>query len=120
MTRSPFQARPSGDLGSPAEIGATKKQSRVSAPPTDEAEPDGDEMPSTAPSPEALHYVDHAEPCSDCQHMSESGQCAILQMPVTPDGHCVAFEGRDGGEMDEAEPMPQGPPSGRAPFGGSR
>ena len=44
--------------------------------------------------PESVNYHDDAQNCSGCQHMDDSGQCAVLQMQVSPDGGCNAFDAK--------------------------
>lgn len=123
MARSPFQARPSsGDLSSPAEIGATTKTPRIPASP-EGGEPDADDMAMPTITPEAVNYHTADENCSGCQYMGDDGQCAVLKMPVQDGDHCGAFTAKDEGaetdEMDSAGPGTGGTPSSqRPPMGG--
>ncbi len=55
--------------------------------------------------PSAVNYHDDAQSCQGCAHFS-NGNCAVLQMQVSPDGGCNAFSsgGQDAGnEADEGD-----------------
>lgn len=86
---------------------------------------DADDMGAgVKPSPDALHYHPDPQMCSSCEYMQGQGNCAILGIQVTPDGGCVAWEGKEGGmgeEMGEPEEdmgAPPPSPGGRSMYGG--
>lgn len=52
--------------------------------------------------PESVNYHDMEQKCSGCQYFGQDGQCAVLQMQVSPDGACNAWEAAGGGDQDMA------------------
>lgn len=104
-----------GGLGAPAPIGsggppmppagAAGAAGPGAAPPMGGAEPDMDDTGAPAIQPEAVHYHDDAQSCQMCQFMDEGGQCSVLQMQVSPDGGCAAYEAK-GGDQGQGGMMP--------------
>jgi hypothetical protein len=96
-----------GGFGAPAPIGGAAPEDDLppAPPPTaplappasagNGLDPDQDQdLDASAPmiKPESLHYHDDAQNCQSCQYMAEGGHCSVLQMQVSPDGGCNAFE----------------------------
>ncbi len=51
--------------------------------------------------PESVAYHDELHTCETCQYMGQDGNCAVLQMQVSPQGGCNAFEAGAGGEQEQ-------------------
>lgn len=47
--------------------------------------------------PEAVGYHDDPQNCQGCQYFGQDSTCAVLQMQVSPQGGCAAFEAGAGG-----------------------
>ena len=107
--RAPMMA--SGGIGIPAPIG---KPSGMMPPDMDAGAPDmpppdqgSGQMPVI--SPEAVGYTDTQKICGPvesiqwpgCKYMGSDGQCAVLQMQVSPTGGCQAGIPVDGGDQDQ-------------------
>jgi hypothetical protein len=43
--------------------------------------------------PESTHYHEDEQRCELCSHMDADGQCAVLNMTVSPTGGCDKFDG---------------------------
>ena len=84
----PIGGMPDTDMSSP--VGDTSEGGTPPAP--------GGDMPVI--SPQAVNYHDDEWECGMCQHMSPEGQCAVLQMQVSPKGACNAFQA-GGGQPDQ-------------------
>lgn len=78
------------------------------APPAQDPDQDGDmDAPGGMPQidPTAVNYHDEPHACSLCEYFGQDNQCAVLQMPVSPEGGCNAFKGQDD---DQGQPPDQG------------
>lgn len=53
--------------------------------------------------PESVNYHDDPHSCQTCQYMGQDSQCAVLQMQVSPQGGCNAFEAGGGGGAPEPD-----------------
>lgn len=60
--------------------------------------------------PESVNYHDEAHACSSCQYMGQDSQCSVLQMQVSPEGGCNAYEGGGGEQEPDADDMPGAQP----------
>lgn len=82
-------------IGDPGMIGDQDQDDAAAGPaaapaPGDQSDPG---MPPII-KPEAVMYHDDPQSCQSCQYMSDEGQCAVLQMAVSPEGGCTAFEAK--------------------------
>ncbi len=94
-----------GGFGAPPPIGDDSAPPDMSAPPP--PEPDPAAAGGSTIRPESVNYHDEAQSCSACQYMDDGSQCAVLNMQVSPDGGCTAFEAKGaGGDDEQSEPMP--------------
>jgi hypothetical protein len=93
-----------GGFGDPDPIGGTPSDQDM-APDQGDTQPQGGGagMPGgmVVIKPEAVAYHDDAQNCQGCQHFGSDGQCEVLQMSVSPDGGCTAFEAGAGGQPDQ-------------------
>ena len=62
--------------------------------------------------PESVFYHDQPTSCKTCQFNDGSNNCSVLQMQISPDGGCTAWEQGGAGEPDQDD-MP--PSNGGAP-----
>lgn len=58
---------------------------------------DGSGGPMPMIRPEAVNYHDEPHACQLCMYMGQNSNCSVLQMQVSPDGGCTAFEAGQGG-----------------------
>lgn len=115
-----------GGFGAPPMIGGMPDDddSQIGAPvgqPDDQGDSGaqgGGGMPAIKP--EAVSYHDDPVACSGCQFFGQDGQCAVLQMQVSPQGGCTAFEAGGGmGDTDMSQGMPTGASGAQNPDGTS-
>lgn len=103
--RKPMMA--DGGMDSPAPIGGMPDDQDQGPMPGDgsAAPPSGGAM-GMPPiiKPEAVAYHDQDQDCKSCMYFGQDGQCAVLQMQVSPDGGCNAFE-PGGAPADQSEGM---------------
>jgi hypothetical protein len=104
-----------GAMGAPAPIGGAPDdddddQMQAQGPgPQQDPDQDGDidnsgGGASPVVKPESLNYHDDLHTCETCQYMNGDGSCSVLQMQVSPQGGCNAFESKgDEGAMPEGE-----------------
>ena len=59
----------------------------------------GGQMPVIRP--EAVNYHDEDWDCRGCKNFGPDGSCAVLQMQVSPEGGCNAWEQGQGGDQDQ-------------------
>jgi hypothetical protein len=122
------RTKPGADLGSPSDFGAPAKppmRSRATPPPPTAApdldpDQDGDIDSSPSIAPEAVNYHDDEQRCELCQYFGDSGDCAVLKMPVQAAGGCNAFsatQDQDTGDMSDTDQDDDG--TSLAPAGGS-
>ena len=93
------------DLSAPSDLGTAPPPMRKPPLPMEDEEP-LDDMPASngmtgKVTPEALHYHDGEQRCDACSHFGRSNNCAVLQMPVEPEGGCNAFRGSADDEEQE-------------------
>lgn len=74
-----------------------------SAPPPQAGGAMGGDMPVIKP--EAVAYHDDPHSCKGCMYFGQDGNCAVLQMQVSPEGGCNAFEAGAGGGEPDADDM---------------
>jgi hypothetical protein len=99
-SRFPTPTQSADDLGAPSDFGAgplPRSSSRVPLDDEEEAEPSAADALVT---PEALNFHDDEQRCDMCQHFGRAGQCAVLKMPVPPEGGCNAFRNGAGDEEE--------------------
>lgn len=60
--------------------------------------------------PEAVAYHDEPHSCQGCTYFGQDANCAVLQMQVSPEGGCNAFEA--GAGSGEPDPDDMNDPSG--------
>jgi hypothetical protein len=91
-----------GGVGAPALMGGEPDADDMSAqaPPPPPAGGDQNGSPLPVIKPEAVNYHDDPHSCKICQYF-DNGNCSVLQMQVSPDGGCTAFEA-GGGEQPPA------------------
>lgn len=65
--------------------------------------PAGGPMPVIKP--EAVAYHDEPQSCQGCMYFGQDSNCAVLQMQVSPEGGCNAFEAGAGGGEPDADDM---------------
>lgn len=89
------------DLGAPSDFGSA-------APPASPAgrAPTADEAPAAAGavSPEHVHYHDDEQRCDMCANFGRGNQCAVLNIPVSPEGGCNAFQASGSDMGRDADP----------------
>lgn len=86
----------------------------------------GDSTPPPSPGggplpvikPEAVAYHDDPHSCQGCMYFGQDSNCAVLQMQVSPEGGCNAFEAGGGGTEPDADDM-NDPSGGFGPAGGT-
>lgn len=85
--------------GMPEDMGAAQ----AGAPAGDSAAPPAP-SPAGGPipviKPEAVAYHDDPHSCQGCMYFGQDSNCAVLQMQVSTEGGCNAFEAAGGGEPD--------------------
>lgn len=99
-TRFPTNTPSADDLGAPSDFGST-----APAPRSASRLPVEEDTPTAAGvvAPEHVHYHDDEHRCDLCTNFGRANQCAVLQMPVSPEGACNAYSARDGGDEDQDE-----------------
>lgn len=88
--------------GMPDDQGADQAAPATAAgppPPPDPGAGGGAGGPMPVIKPEAVAYHDDPHSCQGCQYFGQDSNCAVLQMQVSPEGGCNAFEA-GGGEPD--------------------
>lgn len=91
---------PIGGGGPPRGVMPPKKRD---APPMQDPDMDGD-VDTPVIRPEAVNYHDEPHSCSACKYNTD-GQCGVLQMEISLEGGCNAFEAGAPENPDMAEDM---------------
>lgn len=84
------------DLSAPSDFGAAAPPSPSSRPPATTGEPSAGGV-----SPEHVHYHDDEQRCDGCSNFGRGNQCSVLQMPVSPEGGCNAYQSGGAGTDDD-------------------
>lgn len=101
----------------PEPIGGMPDDDDMSGQPGDgSGPPPADPTPASGPmvaiKPEAVGYHDDPQNCQGCQYFGQDSNCAVLQMQVSPEGGCAAFEAGPGsqpGDQSQGMQMSGGP-----------
>lgn len=100
--------------GMPEDLGAPQDGAVVGTSTPPPAPPAGGPIPVIKP--EAVAYHDDPHSCQGCMYFGQDSNCAVLQMQVSPEGGCNAFEA--GGAEPDADDM-NDPSGGFGPAGGT-